>query len=187
MEAMREELKQQPDGQLSQTDPDSRSMISQAKGTGLVGYNVQAAVDAQHHLIVVHEVTNVGSDRAQLTKMAIAVREAMDKRRLQALAARGYFSGPEIKACAEAGIVPLVPKPMTSGAKAEGRFSKADFIYIAKDNEYQCPAGQRAIYRMTTLEHGLKLHRYGSSACPRCPLKPRCTPSDYRRFTRWER
>jgi transposase len=186
MEAMREELKQQPDGQLSQTDPDSRSMISQAKGSGLVGYNVQAAVDAKHHLIVAHEVTNAGNDRSQLTKMSSAAREAMDKPRLQVLADRGYFNGPQIKACAEAGITPLVPKPMTSGAKAEGRFSKADFIYIVKDNEYQCPAGQRAIYRMTTVEHGLKLHRYWSSACPRCPLKPRCTPSDYRRITRWE-
>jgi transposase len=186
MDAMREELKRQPDEQLSQTDPDARSMISQAKGTGVVGYNVQAAVDAKHHLIVAHAVTNIGNDRAQLTKMAIAAREAMDKRRLQALADRGYFSGPEIKACAEAGITPLVPKPMTSGAKAEGRFNKADFIYIAKDDQYQCPAGQRAIYRMTTIEHGMRLHRYWSSACPRCPLKPRCTPSDYRRITRWE-
>ena len=186
MDAMREELKHQPDGQLSQTDPDARSMISQAKGTGLVGYNVQAAVDAKHHLIVVHEVTNIGSDRSQLTKMAIAARDAMDKRRLQALADRGYFSGPEIKACTEAGITPLVPKPMTSNAKAEGHFSKADFIYITKDDQYQCPAGQRAIYRMTTVEHGLRLHRYWSSVCPRCPLKPRCTPSDYRRITRWE-
>ena len=75
---------------------------------------------------------------------------------------------------------------MTSGAKAEGRFSKADFVYIAKDDAYQCPAGQRAIYRMTTVEKGLKLHRYWSSACPRCPLKARCTPGDYRRVTRWE-
>jgi hypothetical protein len=99
-------------------------MISQAKGTGMVGYNVQAAVDAQHHLIVAHEVTNVGSDRAQLTKMAIAAQEAMDKRRLQVLADRGYFSSPEIKTCTEAGITPLVPKPMTSNAKAEGRFSR---------------------------------------------------------------
>jgi transposase len=186
MDAMREELKQQPDGQLSQTDPDSRSMISQAKGTGLVGYNVQAAVDAKQHLIVAHEVTNVGNDRSQLTKMAIAAQEAMDKRRLQVLADRGYFNSPEIKACTEAGMTPLVPKPMTSGAKAEGRFSKADFIYVAKDDAYQCPAGQRAIYRMTTVEHGLRLHRYWSSACPRCPLKARCTPSDYRRITRWE-
>jgi hypothetical protein len=161
-------------------------MISQAKGTGLVGYNVQAAVDAKQHLIVAHEVTNVGNDRSQLTKMAIAAQEAMDKRRLQVLADRGYFNSPEIKACTEAGMTPLVPKPMTSGAKAEGRFSKADFIYVAKDDAYQCPAGQRAIYRMTTVEHGLRLHRYWSSACPRCPLKARCTPSDYRRITRWE-
>jgi transposase len=186
MDAMREELKRQPDEQLSQTDPDARSMISQAKGTGVVGYNVQAAVDAKHHLVVAHEVTNVGSDRAALTKMAIAAREAMDKRRLQALADRGYFNAREIKACTEAGITPLVPKPMTSNAKAEGRFSKADFIYIAKDDTYQCPAGQRAIYRMTTVEKGLTLHRYWPSACPRCPLKARCTPGDYRRVTRWE-
>jgi hypothetical protein len=135
---------------------------------------------------VSHEVTNVGNDRAQLTKMATAARDAMDKQRLQVLADRGYFSGPEIRACTEAGITPLVPKPMTSGAKAEGRFSKADFIYIPKCDEYRCPAGQRAIYRMTTVDHGMRLHRYWSSACPKCPRKPRCTPSDYRRITRWE-
>jgi len=186
MDAMREELKRQPDEQLSQTDPDARSMISQAKGTGVVGYNVQAAVDARHHLIVAHQVTNVGTDRAALTKMAIAARQAMNKRRLQALADRGYYNAREIKACTEAGITPLVPKPMTSNAKAEGRFSKADFIYLAKDDTYQCPAGQRAIYRMTTVEKGLTLHRYWPSACPRCPLKARCTPGDYRRVTRWE-
>ena len=186
MDAIREELKQQPDEQISLTDPDARAMVSQAKGTGVVGYNVQAVVDAQHHLIVTHEVTNVGSDRAQLTKMGTAAKAAMGKDRLQAVADRGYFSGPEIKACTEAGITPLVPKPMTSNAKAQGRFSKADFIYIAKDDEYQCPAGQRAIYRMTTVEKGLTLHRYWSSACPRCPLKARCTPGDYRRVTRWE-
>jgi transposase len=186
MDTIREELKQQPDEQISLTDPDARSMVSQAKGTGVVGYNVQAVVDAKHHLIVTHEVTNVGSDRAQLTTMGTAAKEAMGKDQLQAVADRGYFSGPEIKACTEAGITPLVPKPMTSNAKAEGRFSKADFIYIAKDDEYQCPAGQRAIYRMTTVEKGLTLHRYWSSACPRCPLKARCTPGDYRRVTRWE-
>ena len=161
-------------------------MISQAKGTGVVGYNVQAAVDARHHLIVAHQVTNLGTDRAALTKMAVAEREAMNKRRLQALADRGYYNAREIKACTEAGITPLVPKPMTSNAKAEGRFSKADFIYIAKDDTYQCPAGRRASYRMTTVEKGLTLHRYWPSACPRCPLKARCTPGDYRRVTRWE-
>ena len=186
MDVIREKLKHQPDEQLSQTDPDARSMISQAKGSGLVGYNVQAAVDTKHHLIVTHEVTNIGNDRSQLSKMATRARDAMDKRRLDVLADRGYSTAPRSRRAAKPGSTPLVPKPMTSNAKAEGRFNKTDFIYIAKDNEYRCPAGQRAIYRMTTIEHGLKLHRYWSSACPRCPLKPRCTPSDYRRITRWE-
>jgi len=133
MERIKQELKQQPDEQLSLTDPDARSMISQAKGSGIVGYNVQAAVDTKHHLIVTHEVTNEGHDRAQLSKMANAARDAINGRRLQAIADRGYFSGPEIRACTEAGITPLVPKPMTSNAKAAGRFSKADFIYIGRD------------------------------------------------------
>jgi len=186
MDAIRNELKHQPDQQMSLTDPDARSMISQAKGTGVVGYNVQAVVEAKHHLIVTHEVTNIGSDRAQLTKMGTAAKAAMGKQRLQAVADRGYFSGPEIKACTEAAITPMVPKPMTSNAKAEGRFNKTDFISIAKDDQYQCPAGERAIHRFTTVEHGMTLHKYWSSACPRCPLKRQCTTSSYRRITRWE-
>jgi len=186
MERIKDRLTREPDAQLSLTDRDARSMMSQAKGTGVVGYNVQTAVDAKHHLIVAHEVTNVGSDRAQLSKMALAAREAMGKTKLQALADRGYYSGPELKACDDAGIATYVPKPMTSNAKAEGRFDKADFIYIAKDDEYECPAGQRAIYRFTREENGLQLRRYWSSACPRCPMKARCTPSDYRRISRWE-
>jgi len=186
MDTIRDELQQQPDGQLSLTDSDARAMISQAKGTGVVGYNVQTVVDTAHHLIVTHEVTNVGSDRAQLAKMGTAAKAAMGKDALQAVADRGYFSGPEIKACTEAGIVPLVPKPMTGCARAEGRFSKADFVYSAEDDAYRCPAGERASYRMTTIEHGLTLRRYWSSACPKCPLKARCTPANHRRVTRWE-
>ena len=183
----REELKNEPDGQRSLTDPDARSMNSQATGSGLVGYNVQAAVDAKHHLIVAHEVTNVGNDRAQLSKMAKAAREAMNKTKLQALADRGYFNGTELKACEDAGIAAYVPKPMTSGAKADGRFDKSDFIYIAKDDEYLCPSGQRAIFRFSTVEkNGLHARLYWTSACPNCPLKPQCTPSAYRRVRRWE-
>ena len=186
MDRIKDELARQPEAQLSLTDPDARSMMSQAKGTGVVGYNVQTAVDAKHHLIVAHEVTNVGSDRAQLSKMALAAREAMGKTKLQALADRGYYSSPELKACDDAGIATFVPKPMTSNARAEGRFDKADFIYIARDDEYECPAGQRAIYRFTREENDLQIRRYWSSACPQCPMKARCTPSDYRRISRWE-
>ena len=187
LEETQEQLKSEPDGQRSTTDPDARSMVSQAKGSGLVGYNVQAAVDAKHHLIVAHEVTNVGNDRAQLSKMARAARESMGTKKLQAFADRGYFNAPQIKACEDAGIAAFVPKPMTSNAKAEGRFDKSDFIYIAKDDEYQCPAGERAIHRFSTLEKtGLNVHLYWSSACPGCAMKAQCTPSSYRRIRRWE-
>ena len=186
LDELKKELPNHPDGQLSLTDPDARSMTSSGKGTGTVGYNVQAAVDAKHHLIVAHEVTNVGSDRAQLSPMAEAAREAMGKKTLKAVADRGYYSGPQIKACDDVGIAAIVPKPTTSNAKAEGRFDKADFIYIARDDEYQCPAGERAIYRFTREENGLMLRRYWSSACPQCPMKAQCTPSDYRRISRWE-
>jgi hypothetical protein len=161
-------------------------MMSQAKGTGLVGYNVQTAVDVRHHLIVDHEVTNIGGDRAQLSKMALAAREAMGKQKLKAYADRGYFSSPEIKACDEAGIKAFVPKPMTSNAKAEGRFSKADFIYIKRDDEYQCPAGERAIHRFNCVEGGLMVRTYWSSACPGCAIRAQCTTSAYRRIRRWE-
>ena len=186
MDCLKARLDRQPEAQLSLTDPDSRSMMSQAKGTGVVGYNVQVAVDTKHHLIVAHEVTNAGHDRAQLTKMALAARDAMSKPKLRAFADRGYFNAPQIKGCDDAGIVPFVPKPLTSGAKFEGRFDKRDFIYIAKDDEYECPAGQRAIHRYTREEGGLQIQRYWSSACPKCPMKAQCTPSKYRRISRWE-
>ncbi len=186
MQGIEQQLKHEPDGQLSLTDPDARSMATSGRGSGIVGYNVQVAVDAKHHLIVAHEVTNSGSDRAQLATIAAAAREAMGNKKLQAVADRGYYSAPQIKACDDAGIAAILPKPMTSNAKAEGRFDKSDFIYIAKDDEYQCPAGQRAIYRFTREEHGLQLRRYWSSACPQCPIKAQCTPSNYRRISRWE-
>jgi transposase len=186
LDQVKEQLQTQPDGQLSLSDADARSMATRGKGTGIVGYNVQLAVDAKHHLIVAHEVTNVGHDRTQLSPMAQAAREAMDKTRFQAIADRGYFNGTQIKDCHDAGIAVIVPKPMTSGAKAAGRFSKNDFIYIARQDQYQCPAGQRAIYRFSREENGLLIRRYWSSACPQCPIKAQCTPSDYRRISRWE-
>jgi hypothetical protein len=180
------QLLQTPDQRVSLTDPDARSMATSGRGTGIVGYNVQAAIDTQHHMIVAHEVTNVGHDRTQLTAMAKLAREATGQTKMTVLADRGYFKGEEILQCAQEGITTLVPKPLTSNSKADGRFDKRDFVYLPKRNEYRCPAGERAIWRMTTVENGLTLHRYWPSACPRCPIKPQCTPSDYRRITRWE-
>ena len=168
------------------TDADARSMATSGRGSGIVGYNVQVAVEAKHHLVVAHEVTNRGHDREALASMAQAARGAMGRKRLRALADRGYYSAAQIKACAEAGVAAILPKPTTSGARAAGRFDRSDFIYTAQDDEYQCPAGQRAIYRFSREEHGLQLRRYWSSACPQCPMKERCTPSAYRRISRWE-
>jgi len=179
-------LQNTPDRQVSLTDPDARSMATSGRGTGMVGYNVQTAVDAKHHLIVAHEVTNVGHDRNQLAAMAKQARGAVGAKNLTVVADRGYFNGVEIMECEQQGITPLVPKPLTSGAKADGRFDKRDFVYLPESDQYRCPAGELAIKRFTSVEKGMVLHRYWSSNCPSCPLKAQCTPSPYRRITRWE-
>jgi transposase len=175
-----------PDQQISLTDPDARSMATSGKGTGIVGYNVQTAVDAKNHLIVAHEVTNIGHDRDQLSKMAEQAREGVGHNALTVLADRGYFKGEEILACDQARIIPYVPKPLTSGAKAEGRFGKQDFVYIVEDDEYRCPAGERLTWRFDNVEHGLTLRNYWASNCTRCPMKPQCTTGRERRIKRWE-
>ena len=175
-----------PDQQVSLTDPDARVMSTAARSKAIVGYNVQAAVDTTNHLIVAHEVINVGQDRSPLANMARQAKEAIDSDDLSVLADRGYFSGPEILACKEAGITPYVPKTQTSNNQAKGLFGKRDFIYIAKDDEYECPAGERLIYRFTRDEAKKTIHRYWSSACPRCSMKSQCTTGKYRRVSRWE-
>jgi len=180
-----QQLNAAPDRQVSLTDPDARSMATSGRGTGVVGYNVQTAVDLQHHLIVSHEVVNVGHDRTQLAHMATRAKEAIGQQ-ITVLADRGYFKGEEILRCSEDGIVPLVPKPQTSNNKAAGLFDRSDFVYVQRDDEYVCPAGKRAIHRLTRVEGGLMLRKYWSSTCPQCPLKPKCTTGKNRRITRWE-
>ncbi len=183
LEALRQEA---PDQQISLTDPDARSMATSGRGSGTVGYNVQAAVDTEHHLIIAHEVINVGNDRAQLSPMAKKAKATLDVDELDVVADRGYFDSEEILACDEAGITVTLPKPMTSGAKAKGRFGKQDFRYVADEDVYICPAGERLIYRYTNQEKGLVLRRYWTNACQGCGLKDRCTTGKERRVTRWE-
>ena len=174
-----------PDQQLSLTDPDARSMKS--RGSGIVGYNVQTAVDVDTHLIVAHEVTNVGIDRRQLSPMASRAKEILESDGpINVIADQGYYRGEELLACEETNITAYVAKSDTSGKRKKGEFSRRHFHYIAKDDEYECPAGERAIYRFTRTEAGKQIRRYWSSACVRCPIKSQCTPSDYRRISRWE-
>jgi transposase len=175
-----------PDQQISLTDPDSRSMATSGRGSGVVGYNVQVAVDTEHHLIVNHEVTNVGSDRAQLARVAQETKATLQTEKLEAVADRGYFSGEEILTCDQAGITVTLPKPMTSGAKAKGRFGKQDFVYLPEEDVYRCPAGERLKYYYTNVENGLRLRNYWTNACRTCALKSHCTITVIRRIKRWE-
>jgi transposase len=186
LNAIDAQLQASPNKQVSLTDPHARSMATSGKDTGIVGYNVQAAVDTEHHLIVVHEVTTVGTDRRQLANIASQARAELGTETLDAVADRGYYEGGEIKACADAGITVTLPKPQTSGAKADGRFGKQDFVYDAANDVYRCPAGERLTYRYTTEEDGKMLRRYWTSTCGECPLKAQCTPGRERRIARWE-
>ena len=175
-----------PDQQISLTDPDCRSMATSGRGSGVVGYNVQVAVDTAHHLIVTHEVTNSGSDRAQLANIAKQAKAVLKAESLEAVADRGYFSSPEILACHEAGITVTLPKPQTSGAKSEGRFGKQDFAYLPEEDVYRCPAGEKLTYRYTNDEDGRRLRHYWTTACRHCPLKSQCAKANERRIKRWE-
>ena len=186
LDAIEKQMLASPDQQISLTDGDARSMATSGRGTGMVGYNVQIAVDTEHHIIVAHEVTNQGHDRAQLANMAGQDKEALGVEKLDAIADRGYFDSLEILSCEEAGITVTLPKPISSEAKANGRFGKEDFVYCAGKDVYRCPAGQELSYRYTNTEAGRVLRRYWTTKCGSCPLKPQCTTGKERRIPRWE-
>ncbi|MFY9641890.1 MAG: IS1182 family transposase [Rhodomicrobium sp.] len=186
LNAIEKQMLASPDQQISFTDPDSRSMATSGRGSGMVGYNVQTAVDTTNHLIVAHEVSNVGTDRSQLANMARQAKAALEAESLEAFADRGYFSSAEILTCEQQGVTVTLPKPMTSGGKSEGRYGKQDFRYVPREDVYICPAGERLTHRFTTVEHGLTLRRYWTNACEACAIKAQCTTGAQRRITRWE-
>jgi transposase len=187
---MGETLKATPGAQVSVTDPDARAMSSHGKGTDVVGYNVQIAVDAEHHLILAHEVTNVGSDRAQLASMGEMARDASGHASITVLADRGYYSRDEVVACEGIGVEPIVPKTETSGAALQGFFTIQDFIYDAEHDRYTCPAGQSLTKGKVNANRGQDpevIHYRNLTACRGCALKPRCTPEKHKRLKRRKR
>lgn len=175
-----------PDKQVVLTDPDARFMATSKSGSGMVAYNVQTAVDTQHHLIVAHEVTNQSTDRGQLTNMSVQAQQAMGVNQITAYADKGYFNSEEILTSTQSDVIPLVPKPRTSINRAAGLYDRQVFIYQADKDEYRCPANQALIKRFTSNEKGKVMHTYWSSSCKRCALKSQCTPSAQRRIKRWE-
>jgi transposase len=186
LNAINAEMMKGEDKQVSLTDPDARAMGPSGRAGAIVGYNVQSAVDTESHLIVAHEVTNEGYDRHQLANMAEQARTAIGAETLDAVADRGYYSSQQILACEQSGIAVTLPKPLTSGAKAAGRFGKQDFVYIAAEDVYRCPAGERLTYRFTGEADGKMIRRYSTTACQGCALKAQCTTGTERRIPRWE-
>jgi transposase len=181
-----EQMMKSKDKQISLTDPDARSMATSGKDTGIVGYNVQVAVDTEHHLIIAHEVTNRGTDRAQLANMGHQAKAVLGVDKLEAVADRGYYSGDEILACERSGISVTLPKPMTSGAALDGRYGKQDFVYLVNEDAYRCPAGEKLTHRWTTHDKGHVLRKYATPACRDCALKAQCTTGKERVISRWE-
>src|SRR5229473_3376230 len=172
---------------LDRADPEARSMATSGKGTGIVGYNVQTAVDAEHHLIVAHEVTNVGHDRTQLVPMALRAQKATGNKDITVLADRGYFNGDQILACENTGVLPCVPKTLTSSSAKRGLFTRQDFVYDAEKDHYTCPAGQHLTRGRVRSDRRQDVDNYRHlTACFTCPLKPRCTPDKLKRVKRWE-
>jgi transposase len=187
LKGMERQVEEAPDQQVSLTDPDARSMATSGKGTGIVGYNVQAAVDAEHHLIVAHEVINQGHDRSQLVPMALKAQEATGCEQITALADRGYFSGDQVLSCEGTGVMPIVPKTLTSSGTKRGFFTRQDFLYDAEHDHYTCPAGAKLTKVHRRADHTEDFDRYRHlSACFTCPLRPQCTPTKLRLIKRWE-
>jgi macrodomain Ter protein organizer (MatP/YcbG family) len=182
--ALEQELAASGETVRSLTDPDSRPMMS--GGRIEVCYNVQTAVDAKHKLIVAEDVTNAAGDRDQLSPMATAAQEVLGGATPVVVADQGYYHGREVKACVDAGLSPLVPRPLTSANEARGLFTKDDFVYQPAADAYRCPAGETLTYRTTTLELGRRIKNYRTSACGACALRSRCTRNrDGRKITRW--
>ena len=187
LKVMEQTVQDAPDQQVSLTDPDARSMATSGKGTATVGYNVQIAVDAEHHLIVAHEVINQGYDRHQLAPMALKAQQATGCEQVTALADRGYFNGDQVLACEGTGVAPIVPKVLTSSGPKRGLFARQDFIYDVGHDHYTCPAGATLTKIHRRVDHTEDFDRYRHlSACFTCPLRPRCTPTQRRIIKRWE-
>ena len=187
LEGVNERRCAEPDQQISLTDPDARSMATSGRGSGVVGYNVQSAVDIKHHLIVAHEVTTSGSDRSQLAPMSKLTKKVLGVDKLDVVADRGYFASEQILECAKADVTVTLPKPQTSNNKLKGLFVKADFRYVPEHDMYICPANQVLTFVSHKRETGgLNLRRYATKECRNCKLKKRCTTSSQRAVTRWE-
>ena len=184
-------LEESGETQLSLTDPDARLLVK--NGQGIAGYNVQAAVDDKHNLIIAGNVVNDSSDVGQLHAMAKAAKDVLEAETLQALADEGYYSSTELKACEDDDIKAYVPVPEGNGRLEKvGRFSLKNFSHDPAAEAYRCPAGEllRPMEGRWTNASGRVEIRYASrkATCDACQLRARCLSpkARYRTIGRWE-
>lgn len=185
---MAEMVEAAPDRQISTSDPDARAMASRGNGTNVVGYNVQIAVDADHHLICAYDVSNTGSDRGFVKTMGDKALDASGNEHLTVLADRGYYSREAVRTCVGTGVTPYIPKTETSGGFKRGKFTSQDYRYDATQDHYICPAGQHLTQSSLRSRQGREietLHYRNLTACKNCELKSRCTHEEYKRLKRW--
>lgn len=186
LKEMAEHVDNAPDRHVSLTDPDARSMSTSGRGTGIVGYNIREVVDAEHHLIIAHEVVNVGHDRTQLASMSRQAKDAISADKITVLADRGYYNAEQVLEYDANGILPCVPKTDTSGKAQRGLFTNADYVYDADKDHYTCPAGAQLTRTSIRSDHRGEEYRYRNlTACHTCELRPRCTPEKAKRIRRW--
>jgi len=178
-------LEQSGESQLSASDPDSRGMKS-AQGH-VVGYNVQGAVDAKHHLLVCTEVTQSAADQGQLVGVAQAAKAELEIQQADVVADGGYFKSEDIKRCQELGMEPHLPAVENSPSERAGLFGKSDFRYEPQQDVYVCPNGAALSRRRQMEDKGRVVFNYDNpKACAGCALKARCTKAEHRTVSRWE-
>ncbi len=181
---LREQMDQSGESQVSLSDPDARRMMLGRSRGSEVGYNVQISVDAEHKLILDHEVTNAGNDKNQLSSMAIRAKKALGVESLEVVADQGYYSSEEIKSCIEGGVLPYIRKPNTSNNR--GLFAREEFRYDDENDCYWCPAGKALPLQGQTTYRGQVVRDYVARDCGQCALKAKCTRrKDGRRIRRW--
>ena len=147
----------------------------------VIGYNVQTAVDAQHKLIVHHEVVREANDRRQLHPVASGAKQVLESERLQVLADSGYHNAEQAQKCEDEQIEPAVPSQRSSNQYG-GYFPKDAFTYDEQQDTYRCPAG--AVMKVRPSSTDNRRRRYLTNACGSCELRPQCTSGRRRQITR---
>jgi hypothetical protein len=157
------------------------------QGRHLVGYNVQGVIDAKNHLLVVTKVTNAACDQGQLVGMATEAKNELQLQQSTLVADGGYFKNNDIKECQEMGMEPHVPPALNSPSERAGLYGKADFTYDAVRNLYVCPHRAELSLKHNVHDKGKLVYNYANAkACANCPLKSKCTQTDFRTVSRWE-